>query len=304
MWGSGGGANRVVWVPGIQPAPGEEGVHVGFAVVTPGYFSTIGTRIVRGRAIAEQDNETSVPVAVINQTTAKMLWPGEDPVGKHFKIGGAQGKDVEVVGVAQDGRYSDLTEKQRAYMFMSFYQVSWGDAVLMVSTRTDPRTLVNTLREQLRAIDRNVSVLSTITMDEHMRYALFAERLEVQLVTALGALGLVLAAVGLYGVVAYMVSRRTHEIGIRLAVGAQPRNIFSLILKRGLLLAGTGIGIGVVLAIAFSRLLAGLLYGVSPRDPLTFSGVALVLGAVALLASFVPARRATKVDPMVALRYE
>jgi len=304
MWISGGGANRVVWVPGIHPAPGEEGVHIGFAVVTPGYFSTIGTRLVRGRPITSQDQENSVPVAVVNETAARMLWGGAEAVGQHFKIGGPAGKDVEVVGVAQDGRYSDLTEKQRAYMFMSLYQESWGDSVLIVRTMGEPGAMASTLRQELAAIDHNVAVLSTITMEEYMRSALFEQRSEVQLTSILAALGLILASVGLYGVVAFMVTRRTHEIGIRLAVGAQSRNVFIFVLKRGLVLTGAGLGIGLGFAAVLSRYLATLLYGVSPSDPLTYGGVIGVVLAVALVASSIPARRATKVDPIMALKSE
>ncbi len=304
MWGSGSGANKVVWVPGIQAAPGEEGVRVGFATVIGDYFQTIGTRILRGRAIGENDREKTPLVAMVNETAARMLWPGEEPVGKHFRDGGPQGKDVEVVGLVPDGRYVDLKEKHRPYMFMPELQQSWDVAVLLVSTTAEPRAMVSTIRQELKTLDPSFVLLSTTTMDEHMRYALYEDRVLVQLVTALGGLGLILAAIGLYGLVAYMVSRRTHEIGIRLAVGAQPKDIFSLILKRGLLLAGTGIGLGLALAVGLSRYLAALLYGVSAHDPLTFLAVVLILVGIALLASLMPARRATKVEPMAALRYE
>ncbi len=304
MWGGGGGAYKVVWVPGLQPAPGEEGIRVGFATVMGDYFKTIGTRILRGRAITNQDNENTPRVAVVNETGARALWPGQDPVGKHFRDGGPQGRDVEVVGLVPDGRYVNLKEEHRPYMFLAELQQNWDVAVLLVSTAADPRATVGTIRRELQAIDPAIVLLSTTTMDEHMRYALYGDRILVQLVTALGALGLVLAAVGLYGVVAYTVSRRTHEIGIRLAIGAQPRNVFAVFLKRGIVLATLGIGIGLVLAVMLSRYLAAIVYGVSPRDPLTFAGVVFGLVLVAMLASFVPARRATRVDPMVALRYE
>jgi predicted permease len=304
MWDSGGGANKVVWVPGIQAAPGEEGVRIGFATVMGDYFDTVGTRILRGRAIAEQDTENTPRVAVVNETAARLLWPDGDPVGKHFRDGGPRGKEVEVVGIAQDGRYNDLREKHKAYMFMAELQQSWDVAVLLVSTKMEPRGELNAVRNELKAIDPNVDILSAITMDEHMRYALFEDRALVQLVTAFGALGLVLAVVGLYGVVSYTVSRRTREIGIRVAVGARQGNVFGLILRRGLVLACAGIGIGVVLALVASSYVASLLHGVSPHDPLTFGVVVAVLFTSAMLASIIPARRATKVDPIIALRYE
>jgi predicted permease len=304
MWGSGGGANKVVWIPGLQTVPGDDGVHVGYTVVSPGYFSTIGTRIVRGRAIDGRDNQTSAPVAVLNENCARRLWPGQDPIGRHFRVGGSQGKDLEVVGIAQDGHYSEAVEDQRPYMFLSMFQESYGDAVLLISTRVDPRSMINSLRQELRSMDRNALVLATTTMDEHMQYALFENRVLVKLATSVGVLGLVLAAVGLYGVIAYSVSRRTHEIGVRIALGAERSDILWLVLARGGKLALIGVGVGLVAAFGISRVMANLLFGVGPTDPLTFSVVSAVLFFAALVACYIPARRATRVDPMVALRYE
>jgi predicted permease len=304
MWMSGSGANKVVWVPGLQTAPGDDGVRVGYTVVSPGYFSTIGTRIVRGRAIDGRDNQTSGPVAVINENCARRLWPGQDPIGQHFRVGGSQGKDVEVVGIAQNGHYNEAVEDQRAYMFLPMFQESYGDAVLLISTRVDPRSMVQSVRQELRSIDHNALVLATMTMDEHMRYALYENRILVELVTSVGVLGLILAAVGLYGVISYSVSRRTHEIGVRIALGAERSDILWLVLARGGKLALTGVGVGLVAALGMSRVMTNVLFGVGPTDPLTFIAVFAVLFFVALVACCIPARRATRVDPMVALRYE
>ena len=304
MWGSGGGANKVVWIPGLQVRPGDDGVNVGYTVVSPGYFTTIGTRIVRGRGIEDGDNQNSVPVAVLNESAARFLWPQQNPLGKHFRIGGPQGKEVEVIGIAQDGHYNNVVEDQRMYMFLPMFQESYGDAVLMISTRADPRNIVRSVRDRLRSIDNNALVLTTITMDEHMRYALYENRFLVQLVSAVGLLGFVLATVGLYGVISYSVSRKTHEIGVRIALGAQPAAVFRLVVSRGLLLAGIGVGIGVAGALASMRALSSLLFHVRPTDPITFAVVSVLLLGVATAACMIPARYASKVDPTTALRYE
>jgi putative ABC transport system permease protein len=304
MWESGGGANKVVWIPGLQTAPGDDGVRVGYTVVSPGYFSTMGTRILLGRAIDGRDIQTSKPVAVVNENCARRLWPGQDPIGQHFRVGGSQGRDVEVVGIAQDGHYNEAVEDQRPYLFLPMFQESYGDAVLLVSTKVDPRSMVGSVRQELHSIDRNALVLATMTMDEHMQYALFENRLLVKLVTSVGVLGLVLAAVGLYGVISYSVSRRTHEIGVRIALGAERWDILRLVIARGGRLALIGVGIGLVAALGVSRVMTNLLFGVGPTDPLTFTVVSAVLFFVALMACYIPARRATRVDPIVALRYE
>jgi predicted permease len=304
MWGSGGGANKVVWVPGLQTAPGDDGVRVGYTVVSPGYFSTIGTRIVRGRSIDERDTPTSPPVAVVNEHCANRLWPGQDPIGQHFRVGGSRGKDLEVVGIAQDGHYSNAVEDQRSYMFLPIFQESYGDAILLISTRVDPRSIVASLRQDLPTIDPNALLLATTTMDEHMRLSLFENRLLVKLVTSTGLLGLVLAAIGLYGVISYSVSRRTHEIGIRMALGAARGNVLVMVLGQAGQMVLLGVAVGLLASLAVTRFMASMLFGVNSHDPLTFLAVAATLFLVALAACWLPARRATHIDPMVALRYE
>jgi predicted permease len=304
MWESGGGAYKLVWVPGLNAGPGEDGVRVNYTVVSPGYFSTIGTRIVHGRSIDGRDKQTSGLVAVINEKCARSLWPGQDPIGQHFRIGGSRGKDVEVVGIAQDGHYNQAIEDPRSYMFLPMSQDPHGDAVLLISTKLDPRSLAGSVRYQLRSIDPNVRVLATTTLQEHMRFALFANRILVKLVTSVGVLALILAAIGLYGVISYSVSRTTHEIGVRMALGAAPADILWSVIAHGGSLALTGVVLGLLAAVAMRSVIASVLFGVSPADPLTFVVVAVVLLSVTLVACYVPARRAMRVDPMVALRYE
>ena len=300
----GGGARTKIYVPGMQLAPPETGVPMNFDVADGNYFQVLGTRLQRGRTFGTQDQAKSPRVAILNETAARRLWPGADPVGQHFRFGGRDGQDTEVVGVVEDGKYSDIVEEIRPQIFLPFTQGSLGDIMLLVKTRVAPESVLAVVRSEIRNFDSSIAVFEILTLDQHMRIALFAQRVMAQLVLALALLGLALAVVGLYGVLAYYVNQRRHEMGIRIAVGAQPSALFRMIVKRGMLLAAIGVGAGTVGAIAATRLLQGMLYGVSPTDPLTLVAVVVVLAVVALLASLVPARRAMKVDPMTALRYE
>lgn len=307
LWGSGGGAAAFAWIPGL-PSADADGKRIGFAVVSPGYFPTLGTRIVRGRAISEDDNETSAPVAVLNESAARLMWPAEEPIGKHFRLNGPKGRDVEVVGVAQDGRYLDFTEPQRAYMFLPLFQETqlfgrrWGAEVLVVRTAGDATAQAVAVRSVVRSIDPNASVLSVTTMNRHVRSALYGDRLIVQLAGSMGLLGLLLAAIGLFGVVSYSVTRRTREIGVRIALGAARSEIMRQVLGRAFVLAGLGIALGVAVAIVFGRVMSAVVYGVSVRDPLTFVATAATMALVTLVGAAIPARRAASIDPIRALR--
>jgi putative ABC transport system permease protein len=309
MWGSGGGAASLAWISGLPPAD-RDGVRIGFAVVSPNYFSTLGTRIIRGRPLTEQDTEASQLAVVVNQSAARALWATDDAVGRRFRLNGSSGREVEVVGIAQDGRYLELTERQRAYMFLPMFQEAqvfgsrWGADVVVVRTAATAASQATAIRRALAAINPDVLVLSTTTMNEHIRYAMYGDRLTVQLVGSMGLLGLMLAAIGLFGVISQSVARRTREIGLRIALGANPRQVMRLVLARASLLAGCGIAAGVALAVAGGRALSSLLYGVSVRDPLTFVGSTATMAVVALLAAAIPARRAVRVDPIRALKTE
>ena len=309
LWGSGGGAATLAWIPGL-PDRDREGVRIGFAVISPNYFSTLGTRIVRGRAITPQDDENGAPVTVVNESAAQRLWPDADPLGQHIRLNGPNGRDVEVVGVAQDGRYLELTETQRSYMFFPLFQEQqifgsrWGAEVLVVRTAADPAAQTAAVRRVLREIDPSVDVLSLRTMEEHIRYAMYGDRLTVQLVGSMGLLGVILAAIGLFGVISYSVTRRTREIGVRVALGANPRTVAWLVFARAWRLAGLGLVVGVIAALASGRAISSLLYGVSARDPLTFLIATTAMGAVATAAALLPARRAVRIDPIRALRLE
>jgi len=309
MWGSGGGAAVMAWIPGL-PDTDRDGLRVGFAVVAPDYFATIGTRVIRGRAIGAQDHEQAPAVAVVNQSAAHLLWPDTDAIGKRFRVNGANGREVEVVGIAQDGRYLEMTEKQRAYMFLPLFGEAqifgsrWGAEVVVVRTGGPAAAYAKAVQEALRGLDPDVSVLSMRTMDEHVRYALYGDRLMVQLVGSMGLLGLLLAAIGLFGVISYSVARRTREIGVRIAIGANPSDVVRMVLARASLVACAGIAVGVVVALAAARVLASAVYGVSVRDPLTYAAATATMVVVGLIAAAVPARRAAAVDPLRALRAE
>jgi predicted permease len=284
--------------------PGEEGVSTGFNVVGPRYFQTMGTPLVRGRDFREDDRDGAPGVVVINETLAEMLWPGEDALGKRVSFEGGAGPFLEVVGVARDGKYRSLGERPRPYVYQPLLQSYEPKMTLVVRTTGDPLSVAGAVREQLRALDSNLPVADVKTLDEQFDLSLLPARLAAWTLGGFGLLALALAAIGIYGVVSYSVAQRSREIGIRMALGARAPDVLRLVLGEGLLVIGVGLGVGLLLAVAATRVVAGFLYGVGATDPLTFAGVPLLLGAVALAASYVPARRATRVDPMVALRHE
>jgi putative ABC transport system permease protein len=298
-----GGWRKTVYVPGMHLAPNEQGVPINLGRADGKYFQTLGMALLRGRTFGPQDQPTAQRVVILNETAARRLFPGADPVGQHFRFGGPNGPDCEVVGIVRDAKYNDVTEQIMPYMYVPFAQET-GDTVLLVKTRIAAASVLPLVRREIKAFDSSMSIFSVVTMAEHMRAALYAQRATAGLVLTLGLLGLTLAVVGLYGVLSYYVNRRRHEIGLRLAVGAQPGAVFRMIVRRGLSLAALGTAIGMAGAIGVMYFLAGLLFGVSPHDPLTLLVVAGLLLLVAVLAAAVPARRAARVDPMVALRYE
>jgi putative ABC transport system permease protein len=307
LWESGGGAAIQAWVPDLAVAD-RDGLRVGFAVVTPQYFTTLGTKILRGRPIATRDDENAPLVAVVNESAARLLWPGQDAIGRRFRVNGATGRELEVVGVAQDGRYSDLTEAQRAYAFLPLYQEAkifgsrWGAELAVVRTSANAGTQARAIRRAIAEIDSRVLVLGMRTMDDHIRSAMYPDRLIAQLIGSMGALALVLAAIGLFGLVSYSVTRRTREIGLRVALGAHPSDVLRLVFGRTLLLAGIGIAVGLGLALAFGRVFSSVVYGVSTRDPWTFAAAIITMAAASVIAAAWPARRALRLDPIRALR--
>jgi putative ABC transport system permease protein len=277
-------------------------------LITPDYFRTLGITVLRGHTFSESDREGPPSVCVINETLAREFFPGEDPVGKHLKQGGVDrpiNDWMEIVGVVGDVKYGGLHAKVQPAYYLPFAQAPWGDMSLVIRSAVgDPAALVPAIREEVWSLDRDLPVARVKTMDDLLSGSVAQPRFRTLLLSVFSAMALLLASVGIYGVMSYTVARRTQEIGVRLALGAQLGDILRLVVGQGMRLVLLGILLGLAGAFALARVMSGLLYGVTATDPLTFAGVSLLLSAVALVACLVPARRATKVDPQVAIRYE
>jgi len=295
-------AQRDVYAEGQNGSRTE--VTTGFNTVGPRYFQTMGIQVAHGREFTSRDRAGTQPVVMINETLARRLWPGEDAVGKRLRLGGESAPEAEVIGVAANSKYASLGENARPYIYQPLLQSYASEMTLVVRTTGSPETLSAAVREQIRSLDPNLPVPQITTLSEQVAFALFPARLGAALLGAFGLLALGLAATGIYGVIAYSVSQRAQEFGIRMALGADGADVRRLVLREGLKVVLIGVTAGLALSFAATRLTTGYLYGVGANDPLTFVGVALLLTAVALLACYLPARRATKVDPMVALRCE
>jgi predicted permease len=278
-------------------------LNAGFNVVGPDHLRTMGIPLVAGRDLAPRDDETAPEVVVVNQTLARELFGAEDAVGRTLRFG-ENAPPIAIVGVAADSKTETLGEAPHPFMYRSVYQSYQGAMTLVVRARGDARALAGPVGDILRRLEPELPVAEARTLAEQLDFALLPARLGRSLLGAFGLLGLALAAVGLYGLVAYAVRRRTHEIGVRMALGATRTDVVGLVTRETAVVVAIGLAIGLALALATTRLLAAVLYGVSPSDPLTFAGATLLLIAVAALASLLPARRAARVDPMVALRHE
>jgi putative ABC transport system permease protein len=291
------------------PVPEDESPTTSYRVVSPKFFTTMGTPLLRGRWLEERDTKDAVPVVLVNQTLARRIWPGEDAVGKRIRLGGPRSRDpwLTVVGVVGDVKQQNLVDPVIPEVYFPYGQnpVSWfREATLVVHHAPGATGLDAVIRREVAAIDRGVPVSSALSMRQVLSEHLRRQRLLSVLFGTFALTALLLCVVGVYGVVSYFVGQRTHEIGIRLALGAPAAGIVRLILGENAALAGTAVGVGIGVALLLTRFLGSLLFGVSPTDVWTFAGAALLLIAVALLASYLPARRATQVDPMVALRSE
>jgi putative ABC transport system permease protein len=270
----------------------------------------MGIPIQQGRAFNAGDNEQSIPVAIINETMARQYWPGENPIGKRFKLGDPGESEVpwvQIVGVAGDVRQMGVDEAVKPEMYFPYQQGQvpfYAPRDLVIRTSGNPLNLVAAARSEIHQVDPDQPISNIQTMADVLGEETAPRQLGMTLLTIFAGLALLLASLGLYGVLAYFVVQHTQEIGVRMALGAQRGNILGLVLKKGMMLTLLGVAIGLVVAFALTRLMASLIYGVSPTDPLTYAGVALLLMLVAFMACYLPARRATKVDPMVALIYE
>jgi len=285
------------------PAPNQR-ILTGIHVVSPGYFQAMGVPLRKGREPTERDNENAPLVMVINETAARSLWPGEEVLGKRLKFGGDNAPWIEVVGVVGDVKHDGLHAEAGPHVYGSHLQASWPTLRVAMRSRLDPATVAAAVRREAQAIDPTQPVSNVKTMDEIMSDSVAPRRFALTLFSLFAGVALLLTAVGIYGVLAYTVAERTREIGVRMALGAQTNNVLRLVIGKGMKLALGGVSVGLIGAFALTRLMKDLLFSVSETDPLTFVLAPLGLMLVALLACWVPARRATKVDPIITLRYE
>jgi putative ABC transport system permease protein len=302
--GNVGGDFRIEGRP--RPEPGQE-PGANMRSVTPQYFQAIRIPVRSGRYFTGQDQRGGVGVAIINETLARRYFPDEDPLGKRISNIGANQNEGdpeqwEIVGVIGDVHHSSLTRPPAAELYLPYQQNSWTWGNFFIRTITDPAPLTKSFTEQIRAGDTTVPITNVGPLTQAISNTVAQMRFYTFLFVLFGALGLILTLTGIYGVISYTVSQRTQEIGIRMALGAQASDVLKMLIRQGMVLTGVGIGIGVVAAGALTRLMANMLFEVSATDPLTFAVIVLLLALVALLACWIPARRATKVDPLVALR--
>jgi macrolide transport system ATP-binding/permease protein len=290
-------------IPG-HASPNDLGFSLQNTRVSADYFRTLGVPILQGRGFNQSDTPTSPNVIVINETMAKRFWKDRSPLGERIRLRTADGPAFEIVGIAADHRIRTVGEQPEPYVHFAASQQMNAFQVILARTSGDARRLVEDIRRELAALEPNVPILDSQTMEAQVAASLLPIRVGLWVLSAVGVVALLLAAVGLYGVIAYSVSRRTREIGIRMALGARPTVVLSLVMRQGLTVAGAGLVIGALLAVAATRALAGMLYGVSLADPVAWGGACLALLASALLANLLPARRASLVDPSVALRTE
>jgi predicted permease len=283
----------------------ENGIGCFNNIVSPEFFATAGIPIVEGRGFGPHDDELAPKVAVVTRAFARKLWPGRSAIGNRFRID-KNGPAMEVVGVAGDIQYFSIGETPRPFFFRPYAQWYRSSFTLNVWTAVDPASLTNQLRAAMTALDPELPVYDVRTMRDHIANgrALLGTRLGAAFAAVFGLLALVLASVGIYGLVSYSVAQRTREIGIRVALGARGASVLGLVMRQGLAIAVAGVAIGIGLTAFVTQLLSKLLYGVAPHDPVIFVAVAVALAGVGVLASVIPARRATRVDPLTALRAE
>jgi predicted permease len=296
-------SSTTIYLEGQPPAASAQ---LPFAIptsVTPDYFRTMGITL-RGRDFAEQEDKRENRVAVVNETFAKKFFPGQDPIGKRFNYSRPEDPFWQIIGVCGDGKYNSLGEEPKAAVFRPQLRDYSTTVSLVARTNRDPGNVLADIQREMRSLDPTLPLYEVKTLQEHMRLPLFPARMAAGALGGFGVLALVLAAVGIYGVMSYVVAGRTREIGLRMALGARTGNVRGLILRQGMTLAAIGSIIGLAIAFLATRLLKSVLYGVNAIDPRTFIGVTVLLGAVALLACWIPALRASRVDPMVALRAE
>ena len=297
-----GGERRGFRAVGYEPGPGED-MEVASSFVGASYFETLGTALVRGRGFTREDAPGTRPVVVVNEAFVRRFWPGKDGLGERLVLPWHDGEvEMEVIGVARDGKYASLGEEPTPYIFYPHRQLYRSEMAVVVRTQGDPASLAPEMRRQVASLDPTLPVYEVKTLVAHLGTALYPARAAAAILGLTGALALFLAAIGLYGVLSYLVTLRTREIGVRMALGARREDVVRLVVGRGLRLAGSGLAIGLALAAFVTRFASFLLYGTSPHDPATFAAVVLLLLGVAALAAWTPGWRASRVEPVVALR--
>jgi predicted permease len=301
------GDSMPIGIEGRTDPPPDQRPDVILRVVGPGYFSTMGIPLVRGRDFSEQDKADSARVVIVSEKTARHFWPGENPIGKRLKPGSTSRNIpwIEIIGVVKDVRQNDFVSEPKMQMYMPYQQLnSFAPNALVVRTNVEPLSLAAAVRNAIWAVDKDQPVSNLRSMDEIVSEAVARQRFSMLLLGIFAALAMVLAAVGIYGVMSYSIAQRTREIGLRIALGAQKSDVLKMILRQGLRFVAAGLAIGLAASFVLTRVMASLLFGISATDPATFVAISLVLIAVALLASYIPAVRAMKIDPMLALRYQ
>jgi putative ABC transport system permease protein len=299
-----GNSSRSVEIEG-RTAPPSGDIAPDYLVVTPDYFQTLGVPLLAGRTFSYRDDAVAAPVAIVSEAMARHFWPGQDAIGRHLR--GACGDDktwCQVVGVVGDIKQHRLEQASKLTVYVPFSQDPWAFFSLVVRTKLEPASAASAVEGAIHSVDADEPVYNVRSMRDVEATSLSPQRLQIALIGLFAALALILACMGIYGVMAYSVAQRTSEIGVRMALGAQTGNVLGLVLGEGLRLALLGAAIGLAGSFFAARLLSGMLFGVAPSDPFTFASVAFVLVAVAMAACYIPARRATRVDPLVALRYE
>jgi len=299
--GFGGGSTSVK--PEGYVSPANESMETQVAIITPNYFHTMQIPIVKGRDFTLQDTKSSQRAVIVSEAFANRYWPKQEALGKQLNSDLTR-EWFTVVGVARDTKVTGLNEKPTPFLYLPLYQVYRSNMIISARVAGDPLTFAKTVEKKVHELNADLVVFDVTTLELRDQFASFGQRVAGTFVGAFGLLALVLAAVGIYGVTAYTTRQRTHEIGIRVALGATKQDVLRLVLGHGLRLMLAGVGLGLVLSFVLTRFLSGLLLGVTSTDALTFSSVAILLCAVALFACFIPARWAMRVDPMVALRYE